>query len=68
MCGEVGLRPRGVVGCAVVMDEHIEAPDQCLHLPEPSDDRLRAIADLLRANSAQAATLVDLGRIARASS
>jgi AraC-like DNA-binding protein len=52
---------------AVVIDELVEAPDRSLHLPEPRDDRLRAVTDLLRADPARAATLVELGRTAGAS-
>jgi hypothetical protein len=44
-----------------------QAGDQSLHLPEPHDDRLRAVTDLLRADPAQATTLDQLGvRSARA--
>ncbi|MET0475444.1 MAG: helix-turn-helix transcriptional regulator [Mycobacterium sp.] len=52
---------------AVVIDELIEAPDQSLHLPEPRDDRLRAVTDLLRADPGQTTTLTDLGRSTGAS-
>jgi AraC-like DNA-binding protein len=52
---------------AVVLDELVEAPEQSLHLPEPRDDRLRAVTDLLYADPAQAVTLSELGRIAGAS-
>ncbi|GAA4545830.1 AraC family transcriptional regulator [Amycolatopsis samaneae] len=52
---------------AVVIDELVEAPERSLHLPEPRDDRLRAVTDLLRADPATAATLVELGRTAGAS-
>ncbi|MGH3722810.1 MAG: helix-turn-helix domain-containing protein [Mycobacterium sp.] len=52
---------------AVVIDELVEAPDQSLHLPEPRDDRLRAVTDLLRADPGQAATLTELGRATGAS-
>ncbi|MGB8403641.1 MAG: helix-turn-helix transcriptional regulator [Mycobacterium sp.] len=52
---------------AVVIDELVEAPDQSLHLPEPRDDRLRAVTDLLRADPGQVTTLADLGRIVGAS-
>jgi AraC-like DNA-binding protein len=51
----------------VAIDELVEAPDQSLHLPEPRDDRLRAVTELLRADPAQATTLVALGRQAGAS-
>lgn len=52
---------------AVVIDELVEAPDRSLHLPEPRDDRLRAVTDLLRADPRQSTTLADLGRSAGAS-
>ncbi|MBB6374851.1 AraC-like DNA-binding protein [Pseudonocardia eucalypti] len=52
---------------AVVIDELAEPPDQSLHLPQPRDDRLRAITDLLHADPARAVTLAELGRIAGAS-
>ena len=52
---------------AVVIDELVEAPEQSLHLPEPSDDRLRVVTDLLRADPGRATTLADLGRAAGAS-
>ncbi|MGW4848493.1 AraC family transcriptional regulator [Nocardia brasiliensis] len=52
---------------AVVIDELVEAPGQSLHLPEPRDDRLRGVTDLLRADPAQTTTLVELGRTVGAS-
>jgi AraC-like DNA-binding protein len=52
---------------AVIMDELVEADDQLLHLPEPRDDRLRAVTDLLRTDPGQTTTLMELGRIAGAS-
>ncbi|MFK4107902.1 AraC family transcriptional regulator [Streptomyces sp. NPDC002176] len=52
---------------AVVMDELAETPEQSLHLPEPRDDRLRAVTDLLHADPAHPATLAGLGRAAGAS-
>ena len=52
---------------AVVIDELVEAPDQSLHLPEPRDDRLRVVTDLLRGDPAHGATLTELGRTAGAS-
>ncbi|WP_328457683.1 MULTISPECIES: helix-turn-helix domain-containing protein [unclassified Amycolatopsis] len=51
----------------VVVDELGEAPERSLHLPEPRDDRLRVVTDLLRADPGQAATLAELGRAAGAS-
>jgi AraC-like DNA-binding protein len=47
---------------AVVIDELVEAPEPGLHLPEPRDDRLRGVTDLLRADPGQAVTLRELGR------
>jgi AraC-like DNA-binding protein len=52
---------------AVIMDELVEADDQSLHLPEPRDDRLRAVTDLLRTDPGQTTTLMELGRTAGAS-
>lgn len=51
---------------AVVIDELSDTPEQSLHLPEPKDDRLRAVTDLLHADPARPATLGDLGRAAGA--
>jgi AraC-like DNA-binding protein len=52
---------------AVVIDELAETPEQSLHLPEPRDDRLRAVTDLLHADPGRGATLVELGRTVGAS-
>jgi AraC-like DNA-binding protein len=52
---------------AVVVDELIEAPDHSLHLPEPRDDRLRAVTALLHADPGQSTTLTELGRATGAS-
>jgi AraC-like DNA-binding protein len=52
---------------AVVLDELAEIPEQSLHLPEPRDDRLRAVTDLLHADPARTTTLAELGRTAGAS-
>jgi AraC-like DNA-binding protein len=52
---------------AVVVDELRETPEQSLHLPEPRDDRLRVVTDLLRADPGRATTLAALGRVAGAS-
>jgi AraC-like DNA-binding protein len=52
---------------AVAIDELVEAPDRSLHLPEPRDDRLRAVTDLLRADPGQSTSLTELGRSAGAS-
>lgn len=52
---------------AVIVDELTEAPEQALHLPEPRDDRLRAVTGLLHADPGRAATLAELGRAAGAS-
>ncbi|MEU8166722.1 helix-turn-helix transcriptional regulator [Micromonospora sp. NPDC049004] len=51
----------------VLVDELREAPEQPLHLPEPRDDRLRAIARLLYETPADNATLAELGRTIGAS-
>lgn len=50
----------------VLVDELREAHEQPLHLPEPRDDRLRAISRLLHENPADNATLAELGRTAGA--
>ncbi|GLY95150.1 AraC family transcriptional regulator [Actinoplanes sp. NBRC 103695] len=52
---------------AVVIDELTETPEQSLHLPEPHDDRLRAVTALLHADPARGSTLAELGRAAGAS-
>jgi len=52
---------------AVAIDELVETPEQSLHLPEPRDDRLRVVTDLLRADPGQNTTLAGLGRAAGAS-
>jgi AraC-like DNA-binding protein len=46
----------------VAIDQLTEAPDQPLRLPEPRDDRLRALTALLQADPAADATLAELGR------
>ncbi|GAA0348737.1 helix-turn-helix transcriptional regulator [Actinoallomurus spadix] len=51
----------------VLVDELREAPEQPLHLPEPRDDRLRAIARILRETPAENASLAELGRTIGAS-
>ncbi|GLY30830.1 AraC family transcriptional regulator [Kineosporia sp. NBRC 101731] len=53
---------------AVVIDElTIASGDESLHLPEPRDDRLRAVTGLLHADPGIDATLTELGRRAGAS-
>jgi AraC-like DNA-binding protein len=51
----------------VLVEELREAPEQPLHLPEPRDDRLQAIARMLRESPADNATLAELGRTIGAS-
>jgi AraC-like DNA-binding protein len=51
----------------VVVDELVEASEQSLHLPEPRDDRLRTVTDLLHADPGRNSTLGELGRMAGAS-
>ncbi len=46
----------------VIVDDLVEAPVEPLHLPEPRDDRLRELSELLHANPADNSTLVELGR------
>lgn len=53
--------------CSLVIDELAETAEQSLHLPEPHDDRLRAVTDLLHADPARSTTLSELGRTAGAS-
>ncbi|WP_245908042.1 helix-turn-helix domain-containing protein [Pseudosporangium ferrugineum] len=50
-----------------MLDELTEAPEHSLHLPEPHDDRLRAVTDLLHTDPARNTTLAELGRSAGAS-
>lgn len=52
---------------AVLLDELIEAPEQSVRLPEPRDERLRAVAELLEADPAQSTALADFGRTVGAS-
>jgi AraC-like DNA-binding protein/quercetin dioxygenase-like cupin family protein len=52
---------------AVVLDELVETPEQSLHLPEPLDDRLRAVTGRLHADPSRNTTLAELGRAAGAS-
>ncbi|RDI44927.1 AraC family transcriptional regulator [Nocardia mexicana] len=51
----------------VVIDELCDTAEQSLHLPEPGDDRLRAVTDLLHADPARPETLAELGHAAGAS-
>lgn len=51
----------------VLVDELREAREQPLHLPEPRDDRLRAIARLLHENPADSTSLAELGKTIGAS-
>lgn len=51
----------------VLVDELQEAAEQPLQLPEPHDDRLRAIARLLYQNPADNSALAELGRTVGAS-
>ncbi|MFE7747100.1 AraC family transcriptional regulator [Nocardia sp. NPDC057455] len=46
----------------VLVDELREAPEQPLILPEPHDDRLQAIARMLRENPADTTSLAEFGR------
>lgn len=46
----------------VVIDEFTAAPEQPLYLPEPKDDRLRAVTRLVEEELSDPATLADLGR------
>ena len=51
----------------VLVDELHEAHEQPLQLPEPDDDRLQAIAQLLHENPADNTSLAELGRAIGAS-
>lgn len=51
----------------VLVDELHAAPEQPLHLPDPYDDRLRAVARVLSENPADNTPLADLGRTTGAS-
>ncbi|GAA1932529.1 helix-turn-helix transcriptional regulator [Kitasatospora viridis] len=51
----------------VLVDELREAREQPLHLPEPRDDRLQAVARMLHEAPADNATLAELGRAIGAS-
>lgn len=51
----------------VAVDELVGAPELPLHLPEPLDDRLRAVARMLRADPANTSTLAELGQVVGAS-
>jgi len=46
----------------VLVDELREAHERTLHLPEPRDDRLQAIARMLQETPADNATLAELGK------
>jgi AraC-like DNA-binding protein/quercetin dioxygenase-like cupin family protein len=46
----------------VTLDQLLESSEQPLHLPEPGDDRLRAVTGLLRDDPGNPATLRDLGQ------
>jgi AraC-like DNA-binding protein len=51
----------------VVVDELVDGREEALYLPEPADDRLRAVTDLLHADPAVPLTLAELGRAVGAS-
>jgi AraC-like DNA-binding protein len=52
----------------VLVDELHEAHEQPLHLPEPHDDRLQAVARMLYENPADSSSLAELGQRIGASS
>ncbi|RDI63898.1 helix-turn-helix protein [Nocardia pseudobrasiliensis] len=52
----------------VLLDELREAPEQALQLPQPRDDRLRAVTDRLYENPSETKSLAELGRAVGASS
>jgi transcriptional regulator GlxA family with amidase domain len=51
----------------VLVDELHDAPEQPLQLPEPRDDRLRAVAQTLYENPASTTSLAELGQSVGAS-
>ncbi|HEY1571589.1 MAG TPA: helix-turn-helix transcriptional regulator [Pseudonocardiaceae bacterium] len=51
----------------VLVDDLHEAPEQPLRLPEPHDDRLRAVARVLYESPADSSSLAELGRTVGAS-
>jgi AraC-like DNA-binding protein/quercetin dioxygenase-like cupin family protein len=51
----------------VIVDELVDVPEESLYLPEPADDRLRAVTDLLHADPASPRTLAEFGRAVGAS-
>jgi AraC-like DNA-binding protein len=51
----------------VAVDELVGAPELPLHLPEPADDRLRAVTDHLHADPADTSALAELGAVIGAS-
>ncbi|MGW7539189.1 helix-turn-helix transcriptional regulator [Amycolatopsis sp. NPDC054798] len=51
----------------MVVDELGEVPGEVLHLPEPRDDRLRVVTELLHEDPGRGETLAELGRVAGAS-
>jgi AraC-like DNA-binding protein len=51
----------------VVVDELVDGRAEALYLPEPTDDRLRGVTDLLHADPAASSTLAELGRAVGAS-
>ncbi|MEU6171313.1 helix-turn-helix transcriptional regulator [Streptantibioticus parmotrematis] len=51
----------------VAVDELADLGEEDLYLPEPADDRLRAVTGLLHADPANPSTLAQLGRTAGAS-
>ncbi|MFF7725646.1 hypothetical protein [Streptomyces sp. NPDC008001] len=46
----------------VAVDEFVDVSEEALYLPEPADDRLRAVTDLFHAEPAAPSTLAELGR------
>jgi AraC-like DNA-binding protein len=51
----------------VTLDQLLESPEQPLHLPEPGDDRLRAVTRLVTSDPADGSTLAELGHAVGAS-
>jgi AraC-like DNA-binding protein len=61
------LRPEARERLRGVVVDELDTPQETLYLPEPADDRLRAVTDLLHADPAAPLTLAELGRAVGAS-
>jgi AraC-like DNA-binding protein len=61
------LRPEARERLRGVVVDELDTPQETLYLPEPADDRLRAVTSRLHADPAAPLTLAELGRVAGAS-